>query len=85
MILSPEEEIALANEAMTTVQESFVRLPKVVYIYDQENRLIHHATGSAEELQQNIQLQTIIAESNFLLEDAGGQILCGKKITCEGF
>jgi len=69
MILSPEEELALANEVMNSTVEELVVLSEEIYIYDQDNNLIHHASGSTEELQQDNQLQVILANSNLLMED----------------
>jgi len=69
MILSPEEELALANEVMNSTVEELVILSEEIYIYDQDNNLIHQGSGSKEELQQNNQLQAIVANSNLLMED----------------
>ncbi|WP_187696564.1 hypothetical protein, partial [Xanthovirga aplysinae] len=71
LILSPEEEQALANEVLNPVEEMLVSFPQEVYIYDQNYKLIHHATGFAEELLENTELQAIIADSSLLMEDNG--------------
>ncbi|MTI31400.1 hypothetical protein [Xanthovirga aplysinae] len=72
IILSPEEELDLAREAVEAMEpeiKEVVILPQEIYIYDQDNNLIEHVRGTMDELQQNNQLQSIIANSNLLMED----------------
>ncbi|MTI30720.1 hypothetical protein [Xanthovirga aplysinae] len=79
MILSPEEEMILANEALSPVEDILVNLSQEIYIYDQEDNLIKHATGSVEELLQNSQLQAMIAESHLLMGDGGDKYYVKRK------
>jgi len=69
MILSPEEELTLANEVMNSTMEDCVILSEQIYIYDEDNNLIHQSSGSQEELQQNNQLQSVLTNSNLLMEN----------------
>ncbi|MTI32659.1 hypothetical protein [Xanthovirga aplysinae] len=79
MILGPQEEFALANDALSPEEENLLIFPQEVYIYNQDNQLIQHATGSSEELQQNGQLQAIIANSSLLMEDGGDKYYVTRK------
>ncbi|MTI33394.1 hypothetical protein [Xanthovirga aplysinae] len=79
MILSPEEELALASEAMSPVMEEMISFPQEVFVYDQHNNLIHHATGTEQELQQNIKLQAVIAKCNLLMESGGDKFFVRRK------